>query len=78
MQLQYALREQIGVFNYLEVVLPPLAYVLWGALAVALGVTALLVGTRRERPRSPIGVNPGREDPIRGWSETRRSNAFDA
>ena len=48
-RLPDVLLQQIGVFNYLEFGLPPLAYALWRALTVALGVTAFLVGTRRER-----------------------------
>jgi Predicted membrane protein (DUF2142) len=48
-QLPQVLREQIGVFDYLEFGLPLLAYALWGALAIALGVAALLVGSSRQR-----------------------------
>ncbi len=48
-QLPLVLREQVGVFNYLEVSMPLLAYGLWGALAVALFTSALLVGSRRQR-----------------------------
>jgi hypothetical protein len=48
-QLPAVLREQVGVFNYLEVTMPLLAYGLWGALSVALVTVALLVGSRRER-----------------------------
>ena len=48
-QLPVVLREQIGVFSYLEFVLPRLAYVLWGSLTVALCVTAMLLGSRRQR-----------------------------
>jgi hypothetical protein len=48
-QLPLVLREQIGVFDYLEFGLPLMAYALWGTLAVALGAIALLIGTTRER-----------------------------
>ena len=48
-QLPRILREEIGVFNYLEFGLPLLAYVLWDALTVALCVSALLLGSRRQR-----------------------------
>jgi hypothetical protein len=48
-QVPRVLQEQIGVFNYLEFGLPQLAYVLWGALTVALCVTALLLGSGRQR-----------------------------
>ena len=48
-QLPAVLREHVGVFNYLEVRMPLLAYGLWGALVVALLAVALLVGTRRQR-----------------------------
>ena len=48
-QLPAVLREQVGVFNYLEVPMPLLAYGLWGGLSVALVTVALLVGGRRER-----------------------------
>jgi hypothetical protein len=75
-QLQYALREQIGVFNYLEVVLPPLAYVLWGALAVALGVTALLVGTRRERLLLLISLGAALALPVLLFAATMRHTGF--
>ncbi len=34
------MREQIGVFDYLEFGLPILAYVIWGALAIGLGTIA--------------------------------------
>jgi uncharacterized membrane protein len=47
--LPYILREQIGVFNYLEVSLPIAAYAIWTLIALALGVSASLVGTRREK-----------------------------
>jgi len=48
-QLPLVLREQVGVFNYLEVTMPLLAYGLWGALSIALLTVALLIGSRRER-----------------------------
>jgi hypothetical protein len=48
-QLPQVMREQIGVFNYLEFGLPLLAYGLWGSLTVALCVTAMLLGSRRQR-----------------------------
>jgi hypothetical protein len=48
-QLPAVLREQVGVFNYLEVAMPLLAYGLWGGLSIALVTVALLVGSRRER-----------------------------
>jgi hypothetical protein len=48
-QLPDALDQQVGKFDYLEVTLPTIAYRAWGAIAVALGTIALLVGSRRER-----------------------------
>src|SRR5262245_35145024 len=48
-QLSGVLREQIGVFNYTEVSMPPLAYGLWGVLTVALTTIGLLVGSRWQR-----------------------------
>jgi hypothetical protein len=48
-QLPHVLREQVGVFNYLEFGLPMYAYALWAGLAMSLGVTALAVGNNRER-----------------------------
>jgi len=75
-QLQYALREQIGVFNYLEVVLSPLAYALWGALAVALGVTALLLGTRRERILVLISLGIALALPVFLFAATVRHTGF--
>jgi predicted membrane protein DUF2142 len=48
-QLPFVIREQIGVFDYLEFGLPILAYGIWGLLTVGLVTTALLIGTRRER-----------------------------
>jgi hypothetical protein len=48
-QLPRLLKEQVGAFDYLEVVMPWWAYALWLALAVALVVTALRVSTRQQR-----------------------------
>jgi len=48
-QLPQLLMQQIGVFNHLEFTMPWWAYELWRALAVALVVAALLVGTWRQR-----------------------------
>lgn len=48
-QLPLVLAEQVGRFSYLEFGMPWYAYHLWGALAVALAVTALLVSTRPQR-----------------------------
>jgi Predicted membrane protein (DUF2142) len=48
-QLTRVVAEQIGRFNYLEFAMPQYAYNLWGVLAVALGVTALLVSTKQQR-----------------------------
>jgi hypothetical protein len=48
-QLPGILRQQIGIFDYLEIGMPMFAYALWSAFAVALGLTALVVGTRRHR-----------------------------
>jgi hypothetical protein len=48
-QLPRTLTEEIGVFDYLEIGMPFLAYVLWWALVFALLTIALLVGTLRQR-----------------------------
>jgi hypothetical protein len=48
-QLPRLLKQQIGVFNYLEFAMRWWAYVLWSALAVSLVVTALLVSTKQQR-----------------------------
>jgi hypothetical protein len=42
-------RQEIGMFNYLEFELPQLAYALWACLALSLAVTALVVGSKRQR-----------------------------
>ena len=43
------IREQIGVYQYLDSQMPGFAYLLWIALVVALVIAAVWVGTRRER-----------------------------
>ena len=43
------IREQIGIFQYLDAPMPRFAYVLWGALVLVLVVGAGWVGTRRDR-----------------------------
>jgi hypothetical protein len=48
-ELPGVLRQEIGVFDYLEVSMSPLAYVAWYGLVAALLALALLVATRRER-----------------------------
>jgi hypothetical protein len=48
-ELPEVLREEVGVFDYLEFRMSPLAYMAWFGLVAALVATALLVGSRRER-----------------------------
>ncbi len=48
-QLPSVFRQQMGMFNYLEFELPQLAYALWASLAVSLVVTALVIGSKRQR-----------------------------
>jgi len=49
LELPEVLREQVGVFDYLEFRISPFAYLAWFGLLVGLVAVALLVGTRRER-----------------------------
>jgi hypothetical protein len=48
-ELPGVLKQEIGVFDYLEVSMSPLAYIAWYGLIAALLALALLVATRRER-----------------------------
>ena len=48
-QLPGVLLQQVGLFDYGEIGLPPIAYTAWNALVVCLCAIALLVGNRRER-----------------------------
>jgi hypothetical protein len=75
-QLPAALREQIGVFNYLEVSMPSLAYGLWGALAAALTTTALLVGTRWQRLHLVISIGAALALPVFLVATTMRHTGF--
>jgi hypothetical protein len=43
------IREQIGVFQYLDTPMPHFAYVLWGLLVLLLVAGAAWIGTRRDR-----------------------------
>jgi hypothetical protein len=49
LELPEILKEQVGVFDYLEFGLPPVAYMLWLGLTAGLFTIAQLLGTRRER-----------------------------
>lgn len=75
-QLPAVLREQVGVFNYLEVSMPLLAYGLWGALAVALGTTALLVGGRRQRLHLLLAIGAALTLPVLLVATTMRHTGF--
>lgn len=75
-QLPAVLREQVGVFNYLEVPMPLLAYGLWGALAVALGTIALLVGSRRERLHLLLAIGAALTLPVFLVATTMRHTGF--
>ena len=75
-QLPAVLREQVGVFNYLEVSMPLLAYGLWGALAVALVTTALLVGSRRQRLHLLLAIGAALTLPVLLVATTMRHTGF--
>jgi uncharacterized integral membrane protein len=48
-ELPEVLREEVGVFDYLEFRMSPFAYLAWFGLLVALVMLAILLGSRRER-----------------------------
>lgn len=48
-QFSWVLRQQVGIFGFLEHGMPELAYKAWLALLAVLIILALLVGTRRQR-----------------------------
>jgi hypothetical protein len=75
-QLPAVLREQVGVFNYLEVSMPLLAYGLWGALAVALVTAALLVGSRRQRVHLLLSAAAALTLPVLLVATTMRHTGF--
>jgi len=75
-QLPAVLREQVGVFNYLEVLMPPLAYGVWGALAVALATTALLVATRWQRLHLVLSIGAALALPVLLVATTMRHTGF--
>jgi hypothetical protein len=75
-QLPAVLREQVGVFNYLEVVMPPLAYAVWGALAVALATTALLIATGRQRLHLLLSIGAALAVPVLLVATTMRHTGF--
>ncbi len=74
--LPHVLREQIGVFNYLEFGLPMLAYVLWVALALALGIAALLVGTKQQRLLLLASLGAALALPVLLFAATMRHTGF--
>ncbi len=49
LELPEVLREQVGVFDYLEFGMSPMAYIAWYSLIAAIVALALLVASRRER-----------------------------
>jgi hypothetical protein len=49
LELPQVLRQHVGVFDYLEFGLTPLAYLLWLGLTAALFTIAQVLGSRRER-----------------------------
>jgi hypothetical protein len=75
-QLLFGLREQIGVFNYLEFHLPMAAYLLWLALAAALGVAALFVGNKRERLLLLVSLGIAFALPVLLFAATMRHTGF--
>jgi hypothetical protein len=70
--------EQIGVFDYLEVVMPWWAYDLWRGLAVALVVTALLVSTRQQRLLLLTSITAVLAVPVLLVAATMRHTGFGA
>jgi hypothetical protein len=75
-QLPAVLHEQIGVFNYLEVSMPRLAYGLWGVLTVALTTTAVLVGTRWQRLHLLVSIGAALALPVLLVATTMRHTGF--
>ena len=74
--LPFVIREQIGVFDYLEFGLPILAYVIWSALAIGLGTISLLIGTRRERLILSIAIAAAIALPVLLVATTLRHTGF--
>jgi hypothetical protein len=75
-QLPEVLREQVGVFNYLEVSMPRLAYAVWGVLIVALATTAMLVGTRWQRLHLLLSIGGALAVPVVLVATTMRHTGF--
>jgi predicted membrane protein DUF2142 len=75
-QLPAVLREQVGVFNYLEVLMPRLAYGLWGVLGVALTTTALLVGSKWQRLHLIVSIGAALALPVVLVATTMRHTGF--
>jgi Predicted membrane protein (DUF2142) len=75
-QLPAVLREQVGVFNYLEVSMPRLAYGVWDALTVALTTTALLVGSRWQRVHLLVSIGAALALPVVLVATTMRHTGF--
>jgi hypothetical protein len=75
-QLPEVLREQVGVFNYLEVSMPRLAYGLWGVLVVALTTTALLVGSSWQRLHLLASIGAALAVPVLLVATTMRHTGF--
>jgi hypothetical protein len=75
-RLPQVVRQQIGVFNYLEFGLPRLAYVLWGALTVALCVTAMLLGSTRQRLVLLLAASAALALPVLLIAATMRHTGF--
>jgi hypothetical protein len=55
-QLPEVLRQQIGVFDYLEVEMPRIAYAIWTVLTCMLIIAGFTLGTDRERSLLTLAI----------------------
>jgi hypothetical protein len=75
-QLVEVLRQQIGVFDYLEVDMPSVAYATWTALTCSLLVFAWTIGTDRERSLLTIATVVTLALPVALVAATMRHTGF--
>jgi Predicted membrane protein (DUF2142) len=75
-QLPEVLRQQIGVFDYLEVDMPSFAYATWTVLTGSLLIFAFAFGTDRERLILTTGVAVTLALPIALVASTMRHTGF--
>jgi hypothetical protein len=75
-QLREALRQQIGVFDYLEVDMPRLAYAIWVGLTCAIVGAGFAIGTRRQRFLLVVAIFAVLAVPIALVATTMRHTGF--